>query len=337
VKIHFCSAPCGSGKTYQLIETAFRIANQGEIVLFLQPTKELIDKTIADQLPRSSRPPHQTFYGSSIGNSVARRITKYLENPMDGGHIVFATHQVLPFVRFWPNQSRLHVFIDEELQIVKHGCFQIPHTHWRITDCIELEPYDAVYGRVIINDPDQLELIAKNKAGDELYERFREQAQILLNEHWDSFVNAEHFEKLMAGSVQQLSIHSVLNPDVLDGFASVTMASANFTDTLVYRLWIQHGVWFHEDSHLSQALRFRRHENGHLITIKYLTDLPWSRKLQRTPCDPDSENSDTTLDVFIQAIKNEFKIADTYGRRINRSAMACLVPMGKGFLMSRMD
>ena len=111
----------------------------------------------------------------------------------------------------------------------------------------------------------------------------------------------------MAGHVQQLSIHSILNPDVLDGFASVTMASANFTDTLVYRLWRHQGVRFQEDTHLSQALRFRKHERGHLITIKYLTDRPWSRKLQRRPCNPDGENSGTALDVFIQAVKNEFQ------------------------------
>ena len=185
--------------------------------------------------------------------------------------------------------------------------FSDPHTHQIITDCIELAPQDAIYGRVIVGDADQLELIAKNKADDEIYERFREQAQILINPHRDSFVDAEHFEKLMAGHVQHLSIHSVLNSDVLDGFASVTMASANFQDTLQYRLWGKDGVWFQEDRHLSQALRFQKHHNGGLVSIKYLTDRPWSRKLQRTPCDPDSENSGTALDVFIQAVKSEFQ------------------------------
>jgi superfamily II DNA or RNA helicase len=121
VKINYCSAQCGSGKTYQLIEAACRIAHQGEIVVVLQPTKELIDKTIANQLlQRSNAPAHRTFYGVSPGRSVAWELTEHLKNPPDGGHIVFATHQVLPFVRFWPNQNRLHVFIDEELQIVKH-------------------------------------------------------------------------------------------------------------------------------------------------------------------------------------------------------------------------
>jgi hypothetical protein len=109
----------------------------------------------------------------------------------------------------------------------------------------------------------------------------------------------------MAGYVQKLSIHSVLNPDVLDGFASITMASANFRDALVYRLWRQQGVRFQEDTPLTQALRFYKHENGNLITIKHLADRPWSRKLQRTPCGPDSENSETVLTTM--AVNNEFR------------------------------
>jgi Type III restriction enzyme, res subunit len=261
VNINLCSAPCGSGKTYQLIDAAWRIAHLGEIVLFFQPTKELIDKTIADQLlQRSNAPAHRTFYGASPGRSVAREITEYLRSPMDGGHIVFATHQVLPFVRFWANQGRLHVFIDEELQVVKHGCFQVPNTHELVTKHIELETYDAIYERVIISDPDQLEQIAKNKASDEIYERFRETAQISVNPHWDSFINAEQFAKLRSGTIKQPSIHSILNPDILDGFASVTMACANFKDTLLYRIWSRQGVRFEEDKSLGQSLRFRTHE-----------------------------------------------------------------------------
>jgi hypothetical protein len=294
VKVTFCSAPCGSGKTYQLIEAACRIAHQGDIVAVLQPTKELIDKTIADQLLRRFNPPaHRAFYGASPAHSVASELAEYLKTPMDGGHIVFATHQVMPFVRFWANQSRLQVFSDEELQVVKHGSFHIPNTHELITNHIELDANDAVYGKAVINGRSELEKIAKNPAKDEIYDRFRETAQILVNPHRDSFVNTKQFEKLPAGKVQQLSIHSILKPDILDGFASVTIASANFQDTLLYRIWGHQGVRFEEDKVLSQKLRFQEHKNGHRISIKYLTDRPWSRKLQGTPCQSSGDISES--------------------------------------------
>ena len=87
MKINFCSAPSGSGKTRQLIELASRLANTGENVLFLQPTKELIDKTIEQELQiRSDFPPHRKFYGTSKGHSVARELMEYFHHPMECGH-----------------------------------------------------------------------------------------------------------------------------------------------------------------------------------------------------------------------------------------------------------
>jgi hypothetical protein len=84
-------------------------------------------------------------------------------------------------LRFWPNQSRLHVIIDEELQVVKHGSFRVPKTYDLLTKHIDLEAHDSICSRVIISDLDELEQMAKNEAQDEILERFREQAQILNN------------------------------------------------------------------------------------------------------------------------------------------------------------
>jgi hypothetical protein len=94
MKMYFFSAPCGSGKTRQPIELACRLANKGKNVLFLQPTKELIDKTIEQELQgRPDSPPNKKFYGASKGRSVARELMEYFHYPMECGHLVFATHQ----------------------------------------------------------------------------------------------------------------------------------------------------------------------------------------------------------------------------------------------------
>ena len=226
---------------------------------------------------------------------------------MDGGHIIFATHQVLPFVRFWANKERLHVFIDEELQVVKHGYFRIPQTHELITKHLDLAFHDAIYSRVLVNNRAEVEGIARNRSHDEIYERFRETAQILSSEHWDSFINTQQFKNLRDGKVQRLSIHSILKPTLLDGFASVTMASANFQDTLFYRIWSNEGVQFEEDKALSQKLRFQEHQNGHLVSVRYLTERAWSRCLQGTSCKSDEGSSQTLLKLMIGAIQDEFR------------------------------
>jgi hypothetical protein len=220
--------------------------------------------------------------------------------------IVFATHQVLPFIPFWANKSDWHVLIDEELQVVKHNCFNLPKTHGLITELIDLEPQDSIYSRIVATDRSQLSEIARNKDDDDIYEWFRETAQLLINENWESFVNTEQFAKLKGNRAQQLSIHSILSPRILGGCRSATMTSANFADTLVYKLWRNMGVTFQVDDGLSLALRFQHHSNGTLITIKYATEHSWSQALQGRKAQPNDQGSGSVLNEVIEAAKAEF-------------------------------
>src|SRR3954466_6292029 len=59
LKILYASSPCGSGKTHQIIARACEMANRDLVVIVVQPTIELIEKTIRDELlTRSNPPPH---------------------------------------------------------------------------------------------------------------------------------------------------------------------------------------------------------------------------------------------------------------------------------------
>ena len=155
-----------------------------------------------------------------------------------------------------------------------------------------------------------MEQIARNINHDQIYEEFRELSQTLLNPHWASFVDTEKFEKLKAGKQEQLSVHSVLMPSVLEGFKSVHMSSANFTDTMVYRLWSAKGVEFKEDRTLTSSLRFQEHKNGHLITIKYADERSWSRYRRLTKLDPTKDKETTVMDAIVQAAKATFSEED---------------------------
>ncbi len=304
---YFISAPCGSGKTYSLIQRACELAGQGRCVLILQPTKELIRKTIEHfLLPRLNHPPYQIFDGDNIKGSVASMLTEYSRGADKAGHIVFSTHQVLPYVRYWADKDQCDVCVDEAPQVLRHNCYEVPNTHKLITDLISMETHNSIYSRVEINKRYQaaMERIAKNKDHDEIYEKFRELSQTLINPHWQSFVNSEHFKKLIDGKNKTLSIHSVLMPSILNGFGSVVMAGANFRDTTVYLLWGQKGIEFQEDKALASKLRFQEHKNGHLITIKYADEKQWSRKRRLTPLKPD--NKTTVFDAIVEAAKKEF-------------------------------
>ena len=99
-------------------------------------------------------------------------MTRFFNAAEDAGQIVFATHQVFPYIPHIANKGDWHVLVDEELQILRHNCHQIPQTHALITNHLAV-PYDSVYSRVWVRD---LELLAhaRNKDGDELLERLRD-------------------------------------------------------------------------------------------------------------------------------------------------------------------
>ena len=304
MEITFSSAPSGAGKTSQIIRRGCQLAHEHKRVLILQPTKELIAKTVAEELNRQPGvPQYHVFHQDTVaGSSVASEMTRFFNAAEDAGQIVFATHQVFPYIPHIANKGDWHVLVDEELQILRYNCHQIPQTHALITDHIELVPYDSIYSRVWVRD---LELLAhaRNKDGDELLERLRDTGRILCSRHWDTYVNTEQYDKLRKGRVKRLAFHSVLNWQLLAGFGSVFMAAANFEDTAVYRLWSQ-DVEFKENQEFSRSLRFSEHQNGHLITIYYGTNAQWSKK--RAEAASGSSDSQNTRDRLIQATKQLF-------------------------------
>ena len=145
MEITFSSAPSGAGKTSQIIRRACQLAHEHKRVLILQPTKELIAKTVAEELNRQPGvPQYHVFHQDTVGgSSVASEITRFFNAAEDAGQIVFATHQVFPYIPHIANKGDWHVLVDEELQILRHNCHQIPQTHALITDHIELVPYHS--------------------------------------------------------------------------------------------------------------------------------------------------------------------------------------------------
>jgi hypothetical protein len=62
MRIQYYSAPAGSGKTHGIVNRACRLAAEHKRVFLLQPTKELISKTIQEELlNRPKRPEWKVF------------------------------------------------------------------------------------------------------------------------------------------------------------------------------------------------------------------------------------------------------------------------------------
>ena len=228
------------------------MANRGMVVIIVQPTIELIDKTINEELGNRPDPPlHRVFHGQSVsGGGVAKQLADYLRCPEDGGQIIFTTHSALQYVPYWTNKKNLHLMIDEELQAVRNENHRLPHTHELITKYLKVVPHDAIYGRVIADDA-AIDAMARNKEEDEVLALFAETLRMIANDRWDCFVNLEQYGRLLTGDGCTLAMHSILKPDILRGFGSVFMAAAEFEDTFIYRLWTEAGVRFVQDGEFS--------------------------------------------------------------------------------------
>jgi hypothetical protein len=94
--IRFAAAPCGAGKTNQIIKRACGLARAGERVLVLQPTKELIERTIRDELLTLSQPPrHHVFHGDVVKGAVASAITKHFKDAGPDGPLLPDSYELL--------------------------------------------------------------------------------------------------------------------------------------------------------------------------------------------------------------------------------------------------
>jgi len=307
----YFSAVCGAGKTHQFINRACEWANNGRKIIIFLPTKELIEKTIEHfLLNQPNAPPYKKFHGDVVSDSVARKLTDYLKGSDGKGQIIFTTQAVLPYLPSLSIRKYWHCFVDEAPQVFQHFSYEASGTedlngHEALPDLITFEHYKGDYSRVGIKKRKRAELerIAKDEGIDETTQEI---ARTLLNKHYRSFVKSQTFQELKDGSKSKLSFFSILMPTVLDGFASVTMASANFQDTFVYQLWSQLGVEFRADKELASSLRFQEHTNGHLITIKYAIEKNSSKKLRRSKLNPDSDDETTVQDAYVAAINTEF-------------------------------
>jgi hypothetical protein len=298
--IKFCSAPPGSGKTHEISNRARNLAEGFNRVLILQPTRDLLGNTAAKEIHPFRC---QIFHKGTVEGSVAKALADYVaEVPDDIQEVVLATHQVLPHIKYFANKDKWHVLIDEDLQVVRYDKHEIPRTHDLITKYLAVRSVNSICGVIEVIDRAAVEEIAKNEDDDAILETLAGTCRILLNLYWDCYVNIEQYECLRRGEGGFLAVHSILKPEVLDGFASVFMASANFEDSQVFKVWGQQSVEFKPDLEFGKKLQYTEHPNGDLVTIYYVTDTQWSRRRREVVLDDGS----TILERMIKAAKEQF-------------------------------
>ena len=88
----------------------------------------------------------------------------------------------------------------------------------------------------------------------------------------------------------------MLTPKIVEKFMSVTMLGANFENSMLYKWWSEcFPVQFMPNARLLKQLRYATHNNGHRLSISYLSEVNFSKTYRNKPID---EVVDGLLDVF---------------------------------------
>ena len=153
MKLYYLDALAGAGKTRALVREAHRLAQLGQRILFLQPTKLLIERTIATELvPLSPAYPFTALHGDVTG-SVVRDLVAHFRQPPRGGEIVVTTHAAFERAPYFENRADWILIVDEGPQVDAYEEKNLPETHDLITAALRIEPYGAEYGLLLPRDP----------------------------------------------------------------------------------------------------------------------------------------------------------------------------------------
>jgi hypothetical protein len=275
--IKYISAPCASGKTHEIVNIAAELVRDGNRVIIIQATIRLIEQTIRNEVEQYHP---DILYTAIHSENVERKpvgvaIAEHLKCDPGCGELVFITHQALSLVPYWTRKRDIHLFIDEALEVNKFYPIRMPETHPLLTEHIEIHQAHPIYGQVVAGA--KVEKMARNRKEDDIYNLLANINRTLSNKNWKSYVNAGQYEEMRRGQRDELEIHSVLKPELLKGFAGVFVVCANFESTMMYHLWTEMGVKFRRDVEFERGLRYQTHQNGHLVTIYYVSEHPWSK------------------------------------------------------------
>lgn len=308
MKIMTVNALAGAGKTFSASRWAARSAATGQKYLLVQPTVELITETEA--IMRSFAPDLTvTAIHSGTTQHVVRDIMERTRTSPTGlGEMVLVTHAAFERVPYWANAHEWNVIVDEVIQADRSFDFNLPNTHDLVTRAIGTVGHDFRYARVVPSDLEYLEALARNRGGDEVYDRFSGFAATLLSAHWDTFVGDSAYHALVTGHHEgrgKLLAFASLNPSIFAPFRSATVMGACLAESMMYQLWRERGVDFQPHRAIEAGLQFSAHPNDHLLTILYCFDEPWSKSQRDQIVDADAGKV-RLLDALVPEIAKEF-------------------------------
>jgi hypothetical protein len=287
MEIFYVDALAGMGKTNAVIAYALSESSTGSKVAIIQPSIDLLDQTYAAiQSANINKVNVSKYHSHSIDESVKGSVTNHLATATpDVGEILLTTQQTFFAMKSWYNSSDWDIIFDEIPQVFTEWVKKLDINFATLTDNLVLANTKDNYAEISINpkNEDIINRIADCITGDEQDKLYQEIALRLVNKDtWHTVIHVPSFEKVKSGNsngVNSIQTYSLMKPESLMKYKSVTVIGSMFTKSIMYLLW-KEKVTFKEHTIISNYLLSKTHQNGHLLTVKYLYEINWSKAVK---------------------------------------------------------
>lgn len=269
MKAKILKAVPAAGKTKAILEHIFETGEKAIIA------------SISRQLSRQSYDYFTNLGGTSCiidsdHLSSENSVTRALEKSVGKNDVIFITHSALLQFDDYEIMKDYHLYIDEVPEMISLESFNFTHNSNCVLDyCEEIgEEQNKQYGLVLL-DEHRNKLLDMAKDGqkelDDVSKSLFPLYRALLQELPVNVVRTE--QGIRCFFVDDLTVQN------WDAFKSVTIACANFEETLTGVVLKHFAGWNFQKSDLHSRLLFQEYQNTERVNIHVMCDQSWSRYL----------------------------------------------------------
>ena len=345
LEVSYVDAPAGFGKTMHGINWALERVREGKKVLYILKSIALINEQFEKAQHLAGNVSNLVYRingdGKKIKGSVKAKIKEHLEKSVSGvGEILFITEAAMMSLRYIPKPENWIVIFDELPTVESEIAFKSPDNHSILTHHLKDIKATDEYVRLIPRDTQArrtLNKVARNPRADDVWKVFMRMADHVASAEFEVFVLKKVWDTHSKSRIppkEKFVTHSILHPRKLIRFEKVIMMGAMFKESLLYQVW--HRKWRDqveftpfEDvlSEIRKQSGSTKHLVGSKLTIKYITELPWTKKLARTHV-----NEKSALTYAIEMVASEFN-QDEFVYSLNKNIGESL-ELGRGVRLS---
>lgn len=279
-KIILFDAPAGAGKTYVLCKLAVDLANAGERILFVQPTKDLITATLK-KIQEEDKYVDAFRIDETNTKHVVLSIIEYMKNADREGQILFITHASFERIAYVHRKNEWNLLIDEALQSHRSVPLKFKFTHAPLTDHLLTTPTDETWSKVEIGNQAGLSVLRDKMMEDDGLKLFEPAVSLVGSQHWNVYVHTDGYTRFVSDVASKAAppqLFGLLKPSICEGYKSVRIAGARISESLLVKSWRLQGAQMQFEA--LDSLRYKAHTACERVTIYYAIKENWSKYLR---------------------------------------------------------